>query len=131
MASDCQRIKVKKKLVCAGDLSHRITIQTRDIKAPSDGVDFNYDERAFIQTWAMIETVNGLEDFDNINVAQNITHRFYIRFLAGLTEQEWIIFKDRRYDILDIVNINEEDEFMKLECTNKGSEDQPGSQWEI
>jgi SPP1 family predicted phage head-tail adaptor len=128
--ADCTRIPSKKKIVCAGDLKHLIEIKTRDIQPPDSGVDFDYQEVTFAKPWAKIETVNGLEDFDNINTGQNITHRFYIRFLDGLTEQEWIIYNGRRYDILNVVNINEENTFMKIECTNKGKDSQPGAQFE-
>ncbi len=128
--ADCKRIVQKKRIICAGDLKHYIEIQTRKIEAPLSGVDHEYDTPLYAKTWAMIQTVSGLRDFDKINVGEGVTHLFYIRYLSGVTEQEWVIYNGQRFDIADVENLDEENQFMKLECIDKGDVDQAGSEWE-
>ena len=121
--SICVKIKKKSRKVCTGDLRDRITLQDRSI-APEE-IDFTENFSNNIEVWAMIATVRGLESFDGVNVETLVTHNIYIRFLPGVTEETWVLFDDRRFDIVDVENLDERKTFLLLRCKERGQKDIP------
>lgn len=122
----CIRIKRKKRQICLGDLDSLITLENRNIQAPEfDTVDF--DEvftEAIPDVWAMIETVRGKTFFDGVNTEKDITHLIYIMFDLTVTAETWVKFNDgRRFDILDVENLDERSQFMLLHCQDKGTKE--------
>ena len=115
----CKTIQNTKKGICIGSLNKRIVIQSRDIDTTTT-VDYTEEFMTTKTVWAMLETKNGSELFDGVNLIPAYTHIFYIRYFSGLTAESWIIFGNDRYDILDIENFNEDKNFLKIRCINKG-----------
>jgi SPP1 family predicted phage head-tail adaptor len=118
----CKKIRTKKRQVCIGDLRDEIEIQNRQIVAPDLG-DVDYEE-AFSTTtivFSAIETVSGQTIFDESNQERDVTHKIYIRYMAGVTAQTWIKFKDELYDILKVENLEERNEFLLLRCSKRGT----------
>lgn len=108
-------------IICAGDLTERIIIQSRDIKAPT-GSSVNYAENftTFKTVWAKVETTRGTELFDGVNVNNAYTHIFKIRYMANVSRENWIEYKSKAYDIVDVENVNEKNLFMYLRCIERG-----------
>lgn len=121
--SICVKIKKKSRKICTGDLRDRITLQNRSIQP--EEIDFTEDFTNDIEVWAMIETARGLDSFDGVTLANIVTHKIYIRFLAGVTEETWILFDERRFDIMDVENLDERKTFMLLRCKERGQKDIP------
>ena len=118
----CQKIKRKKRSVCIGDLRDRITLEDRDLTAPLVGVDANETFTNPRSRWAMVETTRGSEIFDEVNQATDVTHRVLIRFEAGITKEIWIkLANGKRLNVLDVENLDERDEFLRLQCSDKGA----------
>jgi head-tail adaptor len=118
----CEPIKQKKDRVCIGDLSTKIEVETRDITAPTGGVDFDESFGTFKTLWAMVQTAGtGETIFDESNIEQSITHHFYVRYVPNFNFQKWIKYKDQYYNILDVENLNEEDRFLKIRATVRGN----------
>jgi SPP1 family predicted phage head-tail adaptor len=112
--------------ICAGDLDRQIVIQMRSITPPTaDGID--YDEAFVVKQsfWAMIETASGETVFDEANVERVVTHKFYIRYLEGLTFESWVLYNGKRYQIVDVQDLGERHQFYRLRCTLRGSESVP------
>lgn len=110
--------------ICSGDLDRAILIQVRTLVSPEDtdgDVDYNETFSEFIVFWSLIETVKGETVFDESNVEQVVTHKFYIRYAPDITFQDWVTYNDKNYKIIDVQNINERDEFYLLRCTLRGS----------
>lgn len=123
---NCTPIKTKPFRICAGDLRHRIVINTRSILPnQSNGVDFNESFTDPKVVYSMIETVDGETIFDATNVEQVVTHHFYIRFMKNLTFEGWVLYKQKYYDILGVENLNEEDRFMLIRANLRGTELKP------
>jgi hypothetical protein len=74
------------------------------------------------------QTPKGKVIFDEVSTSSNITDIFYIRYIAGLTSENWIIYNNNRYDVDSIVNLDENSLYMKLNCILRGSEDKEASQ---
>lgn len=109
--------------MCVGDMRDKIEIETRSIVAPVSGsVDFT---ESFVTTktvWAMVETKSGVEIFDGTNIIGIASHFFYIRYIADITFQNWVKFKSQYFDILDVQNLEERDEFYLIRCSLRGDE---------
>lgn len=118
----CSKIRRKKRSVCIGDLRSMITLQNRAITPPVfNGIDFSETFTDAAEVWALINTVSGKTFFDDAGTETSITHEIYIRYDSTVTAETWIEFDGRRLDILQTENLEERDEFMKLVCTDRGS----------
>lgn len=70
-------------------------------------------------TYAEIQPIcdNSFSVFDNFNFGNLITEAFFIfriRFIAGITTKMRILFKDRRFEIKRIINVEERDRMIKI-----------------
>lgn len=118
-----KRIKPRKSQVCIGSMRHRIVINVRTLTPPDGtGVDFDETLTEKKEVEAGLETKDGIEVFDGTNLKGVATHLFYIRAIEGQTAEDWVLFKDRYYNILDIQNFEEMDRFMVLRCTLRGDD---------
>jgi len=119
----CKTIRRRHRKICIGDLDNLVKLQNRSLTAPSSGVDATEeftDFQANPNVYALMETVNGKEFFDGIGTVINITHNIYIGFITGVTAETWIEFDGRRFDILDVEDLDERKEFLRLICNDRG-----------
>lgn len=120
----CEKIRRKSRKICIGDMRDMIQVQTRTIKSPVDGAfDFTEEFNDSLDIWALVETQSGVEVFDGANIKGVVTHLFYIRFMEGFTFEKWITFKGQKFNIIDVQNLEERDEFYLLRCSLRGDED--------
>lgn len=119
--SICKRVNITKKKVCIGDMTKKIKVQTRSIVAP-DNVDYSQDIKDFKEVWAAIQTSKGSEIFDGTNIIGVATHFFYIRRIDGVTFENFVEYNSKKYKILDVQNLDEDDLFMVLRCTERGDQ---------
>ena len=102
-------------------MDEQIILQDRAITPPLSGVDAT---EQFTDTnpdiWAKIETVSGETFFDDTGEAREVTHRFTIEFIDGITAETWISFNSDRFDILDVEDYEERHEYMRLRASNRG-----------
>jgi len=124
MAS-CSPIKFKHRGICTGDLNRRIKLRTRSLDAPPTGVDFKHTFSENIITWAALVSVKGKNVFGGTNMDTAISHIFYIRYREGITAEWWVNFHSSNYDIVDVENFDERNEFIALMCNELGSDAQP------
>lgn len=105
-----------------GDMRHRIELQVRDIQGISNINDVSYTEK-FTTTftrWSALYTVKGEEIFDGVNLTKLDTHHFIIRRIIGLTEEKWVKYQGRLYDIIDIDDYDERHLFMLIRTRLRG-----------
>ncbi len=124
--AECVAKQRKTTRVCIGSMNQRIVIKTRQLTPNSDN-DVDYDETftSLKTVWSMVETVSGKTIFDQSNEERDVTHNFYIRYIAGVTFQEWIQYKDQYFDVLNVENFGEQDSFQKLTVAIRGSDVKP------
>ena len=99
-----------------------ITIQNRDIAEPVFG-DTHFSE-AFtgdIDVQAIIKTKSGVTYFDGVNTETPVTHEICIAYLPDITSENWLLFKSRRLDILNVINCCEKDNTLILQCNDRGT----------
>lgn len=135
---DCRKIRTKLRRVCTGDLRDPITLQNRDITAPTSTVDYTLafnpidtettDPNEEGRVWAAIETVRGEEIFDGHDLVEVPTHKIYVRALDVIdliTAETWVLLDDgTRLRIQDIENLEERGEYLLLRCTHRGTDQQ-------
>ena len=125
MMAKCIKLRRTKTQVCTGSLNKLIEIYERDIEAPlnSLSVDPDYTELfTLIHTvWAMIETPKGKVLFDDVGTEKIITHVFHIRYLNNITSQNWIIYDNERYDIQNVIDLESNKLYLRLECVLRGT----------
>lgn len=119
----CEHVLGARRVVCAGDLNKRITLQGRSITAPVAGSpDFTETFAAGTERWAAIKTVAGKTFFDGVNQRdREVTHQFVIRYDSSVTAETWISYNSRRFDIMAVEDLDERHEFMMLWCTDKAT----------
>lgn len=125
----CEKIRGKKRKVCIGDMNKLIEIQVRSLVPPSTAFDYDISLTTTEQVFAMIQTatgaISGEAFFDESNVERFVTHMIYIRFRTDVTAETWIKFDDKFYDILNVENLDENNEFLLLKCNVRGSVNKP------
>ncbi len=127
--AECTKIRRKSERVCIGSLNRKILLLSRSIATPKGG-SINFGETFTLSStvWADIKTKNGTQIFDDVNVDRSHTHDVFIRYIEGLTSETWITLpsvtggKNVRLDILEIINLQEENRFMKLVCSLIGDD---------
>lgn len=115
----CKRVNITKKKICIGDLKHKVIVQTRAL-IPAEGVDYAQEIVDLKSVWAAIQTTKGVEIFDGTNTIGVATHFFYVRTVANLTFENFVEYKDKKFRILDVQEIDEDDSFLLLRCTERG-----------
>jgi head-tail adaptor len=123
----CETVQRKVVKVCSGDMRNRIDIYIRRIVAPEGfSPDFEEDFITPKTVWAMVQTAPpGEALFDGTNTSTAVTHYFYIRYLPNVTFEDWILYKNKYYDILHVENLNEQDDFLLLRANLRGTADKP------
>ena len=98
-----------------GKLRHRITIEQVSETQDTDG--------SVIETWSSvasakssIEPVSGREYFDAQTTQADVTHRIYLRYIAGVIPKMRVKYGARIFDILSVINTRERNVELQLMC---------------
>ena len=119
----CVKIRGKRRQVCIGDLDKIIAIQSRATANAFDtGEDFAFT--TVFSPHAMIETLKNVFVIDEANSTEiEATHGFTIIFPSQTVSGAlWVNFNSKRYRIVGQENLDERDEFLRLLCTQRGSD---------
>lgn len=127
----CQKMQRKKRSACVGDLRDEVILWDRDIKAPAFGsAQQTQTYSNNLTVWASISTVRGKEIFNGTQLVGVKTHNIIIRFDSGrdITEENVVEFKGNYYDVLEVQNLEERDEWLELGCGILGDKTQENNQ---
>ena len=97
----------------SGRLNRRITIQ--ELVVTKD--EYNQDLESwtdFATIWAHIEPLRGREYWQAKQVVGEVTGRITIRYMAGIDEKMRIIYGDKTYQILAVINLDERSRTLQL-----------------
>lgn len=100
-----------------------ITLMNRAVGV--SGVDLNENFTDPVVVKAIVKTKRGKSIFDGSNTEKEITHEIRIAYIADLTAETWIEFKDRNLDIIDVINCAEKDKILILRCNERGHNSLP------
>ena len=124
---DCKSIQRLKQKVCIAGMRHRIDLFFRALQPiTKDGVDFDEAFENKHTVWALLDTRRGVVFFDDTNIEQRTTHRFIFRFIPevifNVTSEDFIVFRGRRYRVINAENLEEDDTFHQVDCVVRGNE---------
>lgn len=102
-------------MVNIGKLKHRITLQTMSSKVDAYGE--RVDEWVDVKTvWADISPISGKQFYTAKQINSEISHNIYIRYTDMVKPDMRITFKERVFEILYIMNINEDNRLLQIYC---------------
>jgi len=103
----------KAMLLPAGDLRHRITIQTHtETRDAIGGVVKTWISSS--KRWGSIRPLSGQELVSAKQVDPKVSHKIVIRYQEGLTTDQRLLNNSRVFNISSILNIQERDKLMVI-----------------
>jgi len=118
----CKRVNIYKKNICIGDLNKQIQIDIKSLTAPETNFDYGQSFSGTKTVWAAVQTTNGVEIFDGVNIVGTASHLFYIRYDSDITFANYLEYSNEKYKILETENLNQRNEFLLLKCVLRGNE---------
>lgn len=93
-----------------GELRHRITFQLQDLD--SEDEDWKY----IATTWANINPISGKEYYSAETINSDLTHKIRLRYRKGITPDMRVIYNDRIFYIISVINEYEKNTMLQLMC---------------
>lgn len=106
------------KTSLASRLRHRIVLKT-PVTTPDGAGGFATSWNQFAEVWAEILPKNGNEklQYEQLSVQKRIV--ITIRYLSGITEKMRIVYGEREFEILSILNPFEENILLEIMAEEK------------
>ncbi len=98
-----------------GMLRHRIVIQENRVSRDSFGAEIS-EWIQFAVVWAEVSPISGREYVSFKQINAEITTKITIRYLAGVTTEMRVLFKDRVFEIDSVINPEERNISLFLMC---------------
>ncbi len=98
-----------------GNLRHRVVLQKKvvtedEIKQQSEV----WNDYAYV--WASIEPISGREYFAARQESAEVTARITIRYLKDVTPDMQVLFGNRAFEVVSVINPKETNESLILMC---------------
>lgn len=111
-----QTITVQKRTLGSSDFESSQPVETfADIDTPE----------SIVKTISEKNINGGGKAFSGVQIVEGSTHMFCMEYAAALAPVEqsnyFILFKARRFRILAVTNINEQDKVLAMQATERGS----------
>ena len=135
MGNECV---VKKRILpyklCAGDLRHKMEIQTRDLTATSDFEDsqpietFSHIRYQYcaIESIAGVTDAEGVMRFKGIHISRGSTHLIWTNWDADFPDLEhgnnYFLWDNKRYKVLTVNDVNERKRALAIQVTERGED---------
>ena len=98
-----------------GKLRHKITIQEYSATRDSFGAQIEgWNDKASV--FASVTPICGKEYFASQQLNAEVTTKITIRYLAGITPKMRVMFGNRIFDILSVLNFEERNIELNLMC---------------
>ncbi len=120
----CNPISLKSRRICIGNLNTQITLQLRTLQGNNYASVENTEDFSDIATvWGAVITTRGSQLWDGVEISNPFTHDIYIRYRDDVDFTKWIEFGSQKYDIVDVENLEQKNEWLLLKCILKGTND--------
>lgn len=98
-----------------GRLKHKITFQRLDNTKDEYG-ELLGEWNDFKTVWAEVKPVSGRQFFSAKQINTEISHTVYVRYNPDLLPNMRIKYKERIFDILYMMNVNESNSLIQIYC---------------
>ncbi|QBY56147.1 phage head closure protein [Cupriavidus oxalaticus] len=97
-----------------GELNKQVQVRRRsDLPAADMGLDQTFPEQ--LDRWAKIEPVGSAIYAGSVQIDTIVTHRIFIRYLAGVTNAHEVVHGARLYRVQRVTDLNGAGRFTVLE----------------
>lgn len=93
-----------------GKLNKRITFQLQDLDSEDE------DWKDIATTWANINPISGKEYYSAETINSDLTHKIRLRYRKGITPDMRVIYNDRIFYIISVINEYEKNTMLQLMC---------------
>lgn len=93
-----------------GELRHKIKFQIQDLEQESEVWNDVFS------CWANVNPISGREYYQAETVNSDLTHRIRLRYRKGITPDMRILYKDRIFYIVSVINEYEKNYALQLMC---------------
>ena len=93
-----------------GKLNHRITFQIQNLDSEIE------EWNDIVTTWASINPISGREYYQAETINSDLTHKVRLRYRKGITPDMRILYKDRIFNIVSVINEYEKNAILQLMC---------------
>lgn len=93
-----------------GKLNHRITFQNQNLDSEEE------EWNDIVTTWASINPISGREYYQAETINSDLTHKVRLRYRKGITPDMRILYKDRIFNIVSVINEYEKNTMLQLMC---------------
>lgn len=93
-----------------GKLNHRITFQIQNLDSEEE------EWNDIVTTWASINPISGREYYQAETINSDLTHKVRLRYRKGITPDMRILYKDRIFNIVSVINEYEKNTMFQLMC---------------
>lgn len=93
-----------------GKLNHRITFQIQNLDSEEE------EWNDIVTTWASINPISGREYYQAETINSDLTHKVRLRYRRGITPDMRILYKDRIFHIVSVINEYEKNAILQLMC---------------
>jgi len=124
----CVKTMFTRQILCAGTMDNYIKIlERKQVGGGFNGPDITETFTAVFEFMGKLEIINPTARFNGVNIGDNITHIIYIPFDQAIYELDInTLFveierqKNRRFKLLSISNLDEQDTYLALYCKETG-----------
>jgi len=103
----------------AGKLRHRVEIVTPDAQQDSAGGWVIDQTSLFLTVWASVEALSGRELYAAQQQVSEVTHKIVIRWRTGILSSMCVLFEDRFFQIMAILNPDGRHKLLILLCKER------------
>lgn len=93
-----------------GKLNHRITFQIQNLDSEEE------EWNDIVTKWASINPISGREYYQAETINSDLTHKVRLRYRKGITPDMRILYKDRIFNIVSVINEYEKNAILQLMC---------------
>lgn len=93
-----------------GELRHKIKFQIQDLEQENEVWNDVFS------CWANVNPISGREYYQAETVNSDLTHRIRLRYRKGITPDMRILYKDRIFYIVSVINEYEKNYALQLMC---------------
>ncbi|HXI88457.1 MAG TPA: phage head closure protein [Bryobacteraceae bacterium] len=113
----------RRSIIDPGRLRHRVTIQKLQFSSPPE-----YDAAgpvgtpiSFLTVWAAIEPARSTDIIRSGQTISEVIIPIYVRYRAGIAANQRVVFGSNSYVIQGIRNVDENNEWLELQCLALGA----------
>ena len=100
------------------ELNRRVTFQ-KYTQQESDTGELTRVLQDYKTVWAAVKTVYGIEYEEAKKLREELTYRITTRYFSDINDEMLIKFRDKTFEILDILNVDSTDNQLILMCKEK------------